>query len=374
MRRDLEEGAMRRQVAAGTLAGLTLLVAACGGGGSKKSSSVSANGTATTSASSGSSSGSGGSGGSDDLTKAISSVGSDGSGSVTLSLFGAASDFNALGGTKSPISAKDEALADKLIGNSSVSISFQKGSSGGSEIDVMIGGEDKAVDIILDKGTLYAKVDVKGIGAATGADTSKLTGEASSVEAEFPWVSSLLAGNYVSVQLAQLKGLAKQFGGLTPTTVAGGTTPTKGQEEQMIQDLKNALTQNTQVSKLGKDAVGQEYAIVVQPRTLVQALESEASSLSGPLSSELGKETGDLSKIPNTPVTLDAWVSGGKLKQVELDFRQFHQGAGGPANPVGLKVAFASLSGSINAPSGATPVDLSKLSSLFGGLAGAGSQ
>jgi len=107
------------------------------------------------------------------------------------------------------------------------------------------------------------------------------------------------------------------------------------------------------------------------PQSLVAALQQDVGAAAGPLASQLGKADTSLSKVPNKPVTVDVWISGGKVKQIELDLRQFHQGAGGPANPVGFKITLSSESGSISAPSGATPVDLSSLGGLLGGLAGA---
>jgi hypothetical protein len=139
----------------------------------------------------------------------------------------------------------------------------------------------------------------------------------------------------------------------------------------MIAGLKAALTTGTTITKVGSDSVGDHYQVVVMPQQLVTALQQDVSSAAGPLSSQLGKADSSLSKLPNKPVTVDVWVSGGKLKQIELDLRQFHQGAGGPANPVGLKITFGPESGSISVPSGATPVDLSSLGGLLGGLAGA---
>lgn len=355
---------MQRRVVVGIVAVVTLLVAACGGGGSKSSSS-----TATGGGSSAAGSSSGGSSGSasSNMAKALDSVAGNG-GTITLSLFGSVADFDALSTT--PSTQKADAIANKLIPDSSVAISF---SGSKFDLDLKLGGEDKAVDVLATGGTLYLKVDVKGIGASTGADTSKLTSQAGALSAELPFINAILAGNYVSLDLKQLSGLAKLAEGAAGGSGALGQTPTTlsaSTEKQILNALTSALSSGTQITKVGSDSVGDHYQIAVMPKDLAQSFYSTAASLAGPLSSQLGKAQADLSKIPNTPVTVDAWLGGGKLKQIELDLRQFHKGSGGPTNPVGLKVEFSTSAGSFSAPSGATPVDLTKLGALLGGALG----
>jgi hypothetical protein len=368
---------MQRRVVAATVAVMALVATACGGGGggSKSSSSAATGATTGTSASAPS----GGNSGTPakKISDALGSLGKGG-GTLTFSLYGSAADFDALSTT--PSTQKDDAIANKLIPNSSVALSFGGSRSGNFDLDITIGGENDAVNMLVTGGTLYLKIDVKGIGAATGANTSKITGEAGAISSELPFVGTLLAGNYVSLNLKQAGAMAKQFGaGAHPPVGASGetgTTITVSQEKQLIQALRSALTSGTTITKVGSDSIGEHYQIVAMPQTLAQAFYSAAASVAGPLSSEITKAQGDLSKISNNPVTVDAWISGGKLAQIEVDFRQFHKGAGGPTNPVGLKIDFSSSTASFSAPSGATPVDLTKLGSLFGGLlkGGAGSQ
>jgi hypothetical protein len=64
-------------------------------------------------------------------------------------------------------------------------------------------------------------------------------------------------------------------------------------------------------------------------------------------------------------VTVDAWVKDGALTEVSVDLAQF---TGASTTPVPLTVTFVHSGGDITRPSGATPVDLTKLSSLMGAL------
>jgi len=364
---------------AASLAGLTLVAVACGGGGGSttKSGSSAANsssgGSSSASSSSSSSATPKSSGGSSSPTQAITdalSASGQSSGTVTFGLFGSAADFEALGSTSGPASTRAE--AEKLLPTSTLSVSYEKGSGAGQgkeEISLTLGTDQNAFQAIVASGTIYLRVDVNGIASAAGGSASKITAEAGAAEGEFPFIKTLLDGGFVSLDLKSLSALSKQFAG-----AGGATTPTtvgSGQVKQMIAGLKTALTTGTTITKVGSDSVGDHYQVVVMPQQLVTALQQDVSSAAGPLSSELGKADGSLSKLSNKPVTVDVWISGGKLKQIELDLRQFHQGAGGPANPVGLKITFGPESGSISIPSGATPVDLSSLGGLLGGLAGA---
>jgi len=299
-----------------------------------------------------------------------------GSGTISFGLFGSAADFEALSPSSGSSSAKDVQLADKLLPTSSLNITYEAGSGGGkgkADISLTLGSDQKAVEAIVVPGTLYLRVDVSGIESAVGGNSSALQGEASAAEGQFPFIKTLLAGGFVSLDLKSLGALGKQFAGAGAGAGAGSTPTTlgAGQVNQMIAGFKAALSAGSQVTKVGSDSVGDHYQVVVNPQALVAALQKDEAAV-GPLASSLGKANQSLNKVSNKPVTVDVWVSGGKLKQLEVDLRQFHQGTGGPANPVGLKVTFAAESGSISAPSGATPVDLSSLGGLLGGLAGKG--
>ncbi len=351
---------MRRLAA--VLAGLAMVAVACSSGGGSKSTSGGSAAVTTPG---------GGSGGSAaaDLTDAFTTT-SKGSGTLTFSLFGSAADFDTV--SQSTSSAKDRALADKLIPTSSVVLAFAHGKSGSFELTLNLGGDQKAFDLLVVGNTLYARVDLKGIGSATGADTSKLSSQAASVEALIPGLGDLLAGKYVSLDLKQLSEMVKGLATGTPgsATSAPPTSLSGAQVDKIISAVQSALLSNSTVTKVGSDSVGTHYQASLQPRGFVQAILPQLQAMiPAAAAAGLGKVDSSVNQIPNTPVTVDVWVSGKKLKQLELDVRQFQKTGTKPANPVGVRLAFSGEA-SISAPSGATPIDLSKISSMIGPLLG----
>jgi hypothetical protein len=274
------------------------------------------------------------------------------SGKVTVTTFGSAADVNALSAKPD----KNLATIAKLFGTTSAVVSFERGSTalnGKSAVDVTLAGEDKAVDLVYLDQVAYLRADLKQFDSSTG---SKLGSEVSSLATELPFLGTIAAGNYVSLDFGTGAGKS-----LAPVIVGGlGKIPS---------EVNSALVTGTTVTRAGSDSVGDRYAIVGQSRQLAQTLQTDISALPPPIPSLLGNVIGDVTKIEQQPITIDAWVSGGVIKQIVLDLRQFRSGPG-PANPVGLKVEFATSSGGITAPAKATPVDLAKLAPLLSLLGG----
>lgn len=274
------------------------------------------------------------------------------SGKVTVTTFGSAADVNAL----SPKPDKDLATVAKLFADTRAVVSFERGSSavnGKLALNVTLNGEDKALDVAYLDQVAYLRADLKQFDSATG---SKLGSEVSSLATELPFLGTIAAGNYVSLDFGSGAGKS-----LAPVIVGGlGKVPS---------EIDAALVTGNTVTKVGSDSVGDHYRIVGQSRQLAQTIQTDIAALPPPIPSLVGNVTGNVSKVEEQPVTIDAWVSGGVIKQIVLDLRQFRSGPG-PANPVGVKLEFAASSGGISAPAKATPVDLAKLAPLLSLLGG----
>jgi hypothetical protein len=293
------------------------------------------------------------------LAQAITNYANGGKGTVTLGSFGSIGDFN------SAVSASgaEAARNAKLFGTSGAVLSFDTG-AGQSELDLKLNGEDRAADVVATRPTLYLRVDLAAIGSGLGVKTSTIKAEATALGAEVPGLAAVVAGKYGSVDMKSLTTLVHQIGGTAPAASA-----TAGSEvNQLFAALRSAFASG-QATKVGSDGVGDHYRATIQPGPLAQNLESRLSSLVPPLSALVGGTVKQVNGAAAKPVTVDVWVSGSKVKQMEIDFRQYHQGAGGPANPVGIKAVFAGGT-SVVVPSGATPVDLSKVGGLIAGLLG----
>ena len=287
------------------------------------------------------------------LANAVTADAGSSSGTLTVTSFGSTADLNALG-----VSKADAAQTDKLFTTSSATLTFVRG-SGQSEVDVKVNGEDRAADVVATRSTFYLRVDLATVGPVLGVNTSTLKNEAKALNAEVPGLNALANGQYGSIAMTTLAKVSKQIGGKPPVASAAA-----GSEVSQVFALVRSAFASSQATKVGSDSVGVHYRATIQPGPIAQALEAQLGALVPPLTSLLASTVKEVNAAAAKPATVDAWVSGGKLKQVEVDFRQYHQGAGGPANPVGLKAVFGS-SGSVSIPSGATPVDLSKVGGLL---------
>jgi hypothetical protein len=80
--------------------------------------------------------------------------------------------------------------------------------------------------------------------------------------------------------------------------------------------------------------------------------------------------------VPNEKVSIDTWVDGDRLTQVQLDLTQFKDfpEAEFPegVDQFAITVGIEEFSGGVAAPEGATEVDINQImQSMFGGLGGA---
>jgi len=101
---------------------------------------------------------------------------------------------------------------------------------------------------------------------------------------------------------------------------------------------------------------------------LVGALPSSVTSMLG-ASAGANSINGLANKIPaNQTVVFDLWVSSGKVQEIEVDLNQF---AHKYSFAVPLRVVI-SPGTPIQAPTGATNLDLSKIPQLLGGLISGG--
>ena len=297
------------------------------------------------------------------VAAAATAYANQGSGTARVTLFGTPADFNTLNSTSST-AKHDDAIIDRLFGNSAVLLSFEKG-SGNSEVDLNLGGEDKAADLVVTGPTLYLRLDLDGITRATGAGTTTIKNDAKLVTAELPFLTDLLNAKYVAVSRASLLNLLKQIGGGPPPA-----TSLPGDEmQQIVQQLGQTLGAG-QATNLGADSNGNHYRIVANATPLAQSLQKTVNTMVGSLSSLLGGIGKAVNHYAARSVTADVWEKGGKLSRMQVDLSQFYTGSPTPAHPVGVQVDFGPENGSIAAPASSTPADLSKLAGLISLLVG----
>jgi len=213
-------------------------------------------------------------------------------------------------------------------------------------------------------GDLYIQGDVKGI--LDLAHKSKTYAEVQARAASLPtFVKALVNGQWVSLSGAAAQGLAGQFGIQT-----GGQSNKDAQSKKMLDDLQALLRKDVTVTKVGSDNRGDHLQLSGNAHQLVNdAYQTFASAVPG---GGAALSQAKPQKVPSKKVTVDAWVKDGVLSEISVDFGQFAN-PGDPAAGKHLPIAltFDQQGGSIDKPSGATPIDLTQLGSLVSGLSGA---
>lgn len=236
-------------------------------------------------------------------------------------------------------------------------VEFKVDSNGSSIVDV------RSVDQ-----TAYFHVDVSKILQIAGQPASKLTDLQRQIPPTLGFAKDLLAGKWVSLNLPQAQTLLKSISG-----AAGAQAPSAKQGQQLVNRLKATLLADTTVTRPSTGGDQGDH-LVLTARTR-QVLTDVASDLSSVLPSQAFSQFRP-SDVPDRTVTIDAYVKDGILSKLSLETTQFASAADKAklnGTKVPLVLTFDTSGPSIDAPSGATPIDLSKLGGLLGQLGAASS-
>ena len=264
----------------------------------------------------------------------------------------------------------DQATANNIVNGQFV---FEQKSLNGKKLDDKKSVEAATRFALNDNGTtyvelrtrdkaLYVKADVKGALDLFGK--SKLFAEVQARANTLPaFVKALVAGQWVSIDTSALGAVAGQFGG------GAGASPGPAIAQRLLDGIKTAVQRDVTITRVGTDDSGDHLRLTAQSGQLVtdlfQAL-TGAIPAAGLLSSKV-----DPSKMPSHSIVVDAWVNDGALAKVSIDLAQFMDAAKKPAGAtVPVVVTFDRSGDDIAKPDSSTPVNLSQLMPLLGGLGG----
>jgi hypothetical protein len=240
---------------------------------------------------------------------------------------------------------------------------------------VQVGTSDPIQLRYLDQ-TIYLRADVATLLRDLGQDPSKAAGFGQAVQGAnqyVPGIAALGQGNWVSVPVSALTGLLK---GLPAAGSSAATPASPAVSKQMLSQLHQAFTSNATYTDLGTKSGRTEYQASLAVRPFVQQALSAVGSSLGSLSnvpgasSITGSINSSINKIPaNQKLLVDVWVSHNKVQEIDIDLNQFsHKFAF--AVPVRILIGPGAP---VTAPAGATPLNLSKLGGLLGGMLGGAS-
>jgi hypothetical protein len=230
------------------------------------------------------------------------------------------------------------------------------------EMALDIAGKADSFELKFVGGTMYLRADVAGIMDTFGADPSQLdafTAQAGS-QPGFEFVEPAINGEWIAMtgfdQLLQQAGSSQN-------------QLTEGQQKA-IDGFAQALKENTQTEAGDKDGPGTNLVVTANLRDLYQAVLDLQDTVGG-----AAGEMPSLEEVPDEDVSIDTWVDGDRLTQIQLDLTQFKdipeaefpEGVEEFAITVGLE----EFTGGVQAPDGATEVDVNQImQGIFGGLGG----
>ena len=232
-----------------------------------------------------------------------------------------------------------------------------------AEFSVDIAGQADSLEVKFVDGTLYLRADVAGIMDIFGADSSQLDAfrQQAGSQPGFEFVEPALNGEWIA--LTGFNQLLEQAG--------SSQNDLTGAQQKAIDGFAEALKKNSEVVTGDKDGPGTNLVVTANLRDVYQSLVD--------LQANLGQAAGEMPSVddvPNEKVSIDTWVDGDRLTQVQLDLTQFKDfpEAEFPegVDQFAITVGIEEFSGGVAAPEGATEVDINQImQSMFGGLGGA---
>ncbi len=259
----------------------------------------------------------------------------------------------------SGMSAED---AQKILDSSLTVSSEGEGDDAKAQIVANVAGNEGAVELRVIGKDFYVRADVQGLMEQFGADTSQLETIKSQAQAGgLTFVGPAIDGEWLAI-----KGLQDQLAQLT-----GGAATPSADQQQIINEVTQVIKDKATVTNEGEEDAGTHLVATLPIRDIYTEISGSLGALGGAVPMDLP----DPSEVPDEDVTIDIWMDGDDLSQVELDFLQFAEIANEPV-PEGVdqfafRIAFEDFSGDTSVPEGAVEVDPTTLfQGLLGGVSG----
>jgi len=292
------------------------------------------------------------------LTQAVNALGDYEGYTITLRVDSTADSLVALSeGGMSPEQAQ-QILASSFRMSSA---NTEDPSEAAAEVALDIAGEANSFEMKFVSQTMYLRADVAGMMETFGADPSQLDAVRAQAGSQpgFEFVGPAIDGEWIALtgfeQLLQRAGSSQE--------------DITGAQQEAIDGFAKALNENSEVEAGDKDGPGTNLVVTTNVRDLYQALVD--------LQSTVGGAAGDMPSIedvPNEEVSIDTWVDDGRLTQLQLDITQFKDFPDAEipegVDELALTVGLEEFTGGVDAPDGATEVDVNAIMQGFLGSTG----
>ena len=238
-------------------------------------------------------------------------------------------------------------------------------------------GSNMPVEIRYVGQALYARVQLSQLLGDFGQSMSAAAGIESDLQKGNQYVPGLDAlgqGKWVSVTKASLAPLLSIFKSLENSSLGkSSVSQYKAAALQLEGDLKTAFKDNATYTNAGTSGGRTRYDVSVALQALVQQAGSALETFMGSFPGLGDKITSaDITKAASlvpADAQLQLYVKDNRAEEIDVDINQFLPAKDKAPFPIPVRLVIGQP-GTISAPSGATPLDLSKIGSLVEGMLG----
>jgi hypothetical protein len=231
--------------------------------------------------------------------------------------------------------------------------------------------------------TLYGRVQIPQLLQDFGrpaSDGQQVETALAKADRYVPGLAALAAGQWVSISEASLQpllGMLKTFGASSALGSQSSSSSIQASVDQLENSLINALKNNASFSNAGTTGGRTLYNVTLALKSFVKqagpAVQSFASSVAGDLGSKI--TNADIAKAASgvpAHATMQLYVENNKAQEIVIDLNQFVPAKEKLSFAVPVQVLIGEP-GAVQAPAGATPLNLSNIGGLFAGMMGGNS-
>ena len=232
---------------------------------------------------------------------------------------------------------------------------------------------DALVDLRSVDGKIYARANVKQILKLAGQKPDLVDEQLSGLPPAMAPLAKAAKGEWVALDLAKAAAAAKDSGLLNALpTSAPSPSVDAAKVQKLMDDLKKAYQEKATITDLGENGDrGKGYRLGAPAKQVAEAISGDLIALVGKESETEIRKT--ITEIPDKTFSVDLWVKDDNLSAVSLDLTQFLEKPA-TGHKLAVDIDIDVNSGKVEAPSGATEIDVKELLSQFpaGALAGGG--
>jgi hypothetical protein len=243
-----------------------------------------------------------------------------------------------------------------------------------SAFDMTVGDIQHGVERRQGDRKLFRRAEVRKLAEAFGAPEGwEKEVDAAAAQLEIDVADEAIDGKWLSFELDAFEKLSDQMGMDLLGLTALGATFGGERQKALVDAIASAYEKDIEVKSAGSDKAGQKYVLSAYARDLYRQLLPVLKQMM-PVAAKFDALPA-AAEVPDQEMSADVWVKDGELTRLEFDVRQLAQlddeDVELPAGPVTLRFDFESDVPEIEAPDGASRVDIYKVAGKFlGGLFG----